>query len=176
MKKLVLAAAIVCVAAISNAAALQWGLSGIQASPDVAAADLAGSVAYFMDGADYAAFSELDGDKVGAFAAENALYSATVQAGRGGALGVTATSGTYNAGDTVSGFIVVFDNADSTAAKNYVATGVDTKTVPGSGNLQFSKLYGTDTGAWQSTAVPEPTSGLLLLLGVAGLALKRKRA
>ena len=26
------------------------------------------------------------------------------------------------------------------------------------------------------TAVPEPTSGLLLLLGVAGLALKRKRA
>ncbi|MBQ6341074.1 MAG: PEP-CTERM sorting domain-containing protein [Kiritimatiellae bacterium] len=26
------------------------------------------------------------------------------------------------------------------------------------------------------TAVPEPTSGLLLLLGMAGLALKRKRA
>ena len=30
--------------------------------------------------------------------------------------------------------------------------------------------------AWKSTAVPEPTSGLLLLIGVAGLALKRKRA
>ena len=35
-----------------------------------------------------------------------------------------------------------------------------------------STIYG-DAG-WQS--VPEPTSGLLLLLGVAGLALKRKRA
>ena len=30
-------------------------------------------------------------------------------------------------------------------------------------------------GAWY-TAVPEPTSGLLMLLGMAGLALKRKRA
>ena len=30
-------------------------------------------------------------------------------------------------------------------------------------------------GAWTQAVVPEPTSGLLLLLGVAGLALKRKR-
>ena len=33
---------------------------------------------------------------------------------------------------------------------------------------------GTALTGW--TAVPEPTSGLLLLLGMAGLALKRKRA
>jgi hypothetical protein len=38
-----------------------------------------------------------------------------------------------------------------------------------------SKVGGTGAAmAW--TAVPEPTSGLLMLLGVAGLALKRKRA
>lgn len=30
--------------------------------------------------------------------------------------------------------------------------------------------------AWTTAAVPEPTSGLLMLLGMAGLALKRKRA
>ena len=34
----------------------------------------------------------------------------------------------------------------------------------------------TQAGWYQTAAVPEPTSGLLLLLGVAGLALKRKRA
>jgi len=31
------------------------------------------------------------------------------------------------------------------------------------------------SSGWQTTQVPEPTSGLLLLLGVAGLALKRKQ-
>ncbi len=39
----------------------------------------------------------------------------------------------------------------------------------GTGSLSFE-----GNGTW--TAAPEPTSGLLLLLGVAGLALKRKRA
>ena len=45
------------------------------------------------------------------------------------------------------------------------------------GVLEFDPLYGSGTaGAWTQAAVPEPTSGLLLLLGVAGLALRRKRA
>ena len=45
------------------------------------------------------------------------------------------------------------------------------------GVLEFDPVYGSGTaGAWTQSAVPEPTSGLLLLLGLAGLALKRKRA
>lgn len=35
---------------------------------------------------------------------------------------------------------------------------------------------GSTATAWSTAAVPEPTSGLLLILGMAGLALKRKRA
>ena len=34
--------------------------------------------------------------------------------------------------------------------------------------------YGTQSGVTQS--VPEPTSGLLMLVGLAGLALRRRRA
>ena len=50
----------------------------------------------------------------------------------------------------------------------YEATGFGTTDNFGSG------MAGIDAGTW--SAVPEPTSGLLMLLGVAGLALKRKRA
>ena len=46
---------------------------------------------------------------------------------------------------------------------------------PISDSISFDGDNGAfQAGGWQS--VPEPTSGLLLLLGVAGLALKRKRA
>ena len=42
-------------------------------------------------------------------------------------------------------------------------------------NAQTAGLPGAQNG-WATAAVPEPTSAMLLLLGVAGLALKRKRA
>ena len=45
--------------------------------------------------------------------------------------------------------------------------------IPSLGNLTFASDGPT---TWSTEAVPEPTSGLLLLLGVAGLALRRRRA
>lgn len=48
-------------------------------------------------------------------------------------------------------------------------------TVAGLGSFIGGGSNGTAT-AWSTAAVPELTSGLLFLLGMAGLALKRKRA
>ncbi len=53
----------------------------------------------------------------------------------------------------------------------------------GDATLNFTSGAGFDVAGqkwsdagWQTQGVPEPTSGLLMLLGVAGLALRRKRA
>ena len=46
------------------------------------------------------------------------------------------------------------------------------------GQSNVTAMFSTYDGSWNYTAnpIPEPTSGLLLLLGVAGLALRRRRA
>ena len=86
--------------------------------------------------------------------------------------------------DTVYGAIVM-TSADPTSGDDLYAASAFADVVGESGlkhNIAAKvgqNWYGADgTQGAQSTwnAVPEPTSGLLLLLGVAGLALKRKRA
>ena len=174
MKKLGIALAIAIAAACGNAASVQWSMSSITDSPDAAKA--AGWAAYFMDGSTYSAFSALTADKVGEYVAANYTYTGTTAAGRGGAVGVTQTTGTYSAGDEVSAYIGIFNSSDASTATYYAATALDTKSVPSSGNLQWTKEFATTTSGWQTTAVPEPNSGLLMLLGMAGLALRRRRA
>ena len=62
----------------------------------------------------------------------------------------------------------------------YLASGLsEQESVPGATVTYFAKFENYDSitqSDWQTMAVPEPTSGLLMLLGMAGLALKRKRA
>ena len=88
-------------------------------------------------------------------------------------------SGNLSAGDTANGYIVLFDTSDASTASYFAYTTTKSATVAASG-APITLAYGTfaagTQGGWQSTAVPEPTSGLLLLLGIAGLALKRKHA
>ena len=57
---------------------------------------------------------------------------------------------------------------DPSSGSTYAASGM------GATDAMYTGMGFVMAGTW--SAVPEPTSGLLLLLGVAGLALKRKRA
>ena len=176
MKKLVVALFVATVAVATQAASVKWTIASITDSPSNTAK--AGMVAYFMDASTYSAFSALTSDKVAEYVTANYTYTgATTANARTGAISLGPTSGNYSAGDEISGYVVLFDTSDASTAGYYVGTGVVTKTVGASGGnvtLDFGTV--ASAGGWQTTAVPEPTSGLLMLLGMAGLALRRRRA
>ena len=187
MKKLMIAVAIVCAAAISQAATISWGLSS-PTGPDGEKAT-AGWVTYLVDSSKYAAFTALEGAAVAKFfdTTGNYLEQGSVTSGRGGAVSANfAEQGSYGIGDTGSAFMVLFDATSATAAENFAYTAIGSTTIAADGSdgsVNFGtfadamKATGSSAG-WQSTAgsVPEPTSGLLLLIGMAGLALRRRRA
>ena len=89
-----------------------------------------------------------------------------------------ALPATYGNGDPVSYYGIVFDAASPSAAQNYIVTGSGNATISAAGKLQLGN--GSQAGkSWSSLGgggdVPEPTSGLLLLVGGAILALRRKQ-
>ena len=162
MKKLMIAAAIVCAAAFAQAASVSWTTGYFNGSN--------GQMAYMneLSGYTYSVMVEFSNgitdsgiETYGSFAGEpsgfalNTDYMATIV--------VTETDGSGNVKTaTATG---IFTSGDS---ESFAKT-IDFNT--GDGFKSGSFLA---TAEWQS--VPEPTSGLLLLIGVAGLALRRRRA
>ena len=85
--------------------------------------------------------------------------------------------------------LILFDQSNVTDYENYegyyfVYTGTSVGSQDADSGTDFAKLVtstAVDGDAWRTAApaaepVPEPTSGLLVLLGMAGLALRRKQA
>ena len=77
---------------------------------------------------------------------------------------------------------MIFDTDTVTDSSKFYLTGTKSfDTMSGaddSTKVSWGSQYDNTTvpGSWNSAAsVPEPTSGLLLILGVAGLALRRKQ-
>ena len=178
------AAAIVCAAAFAQAGAVSWSVANLPASP-------AGSIvastttysAWLFIGEDYTvATTLLDSGDFSGFADLAVASRDSVATSKGAINFGNATYGSF-ASETVSAYAIILDTtvANMENAGNYlvaVNTSGDeiiSQTFTTSGNKNFIWGNQTTNGAtWQS--IPEPTSGLLLLLGMAGLALRRRRA
>lgn len=183
MKKLLVFAACAMLAAVTQAASVGWTLAGASNYANDAyqffiigqngASSVAAITALLDAGTDTSSY---------------AFGSGTIAAS-GSASVLAASSGkTLDAG-TYTGFFVVFDSASpSSGSANYaVVSGASTltKTI---GATTASTSFASGSAAsilnnadnWKSFgpgggAIPEPTSGLLLLVGAGMLALRRKQ-
>ena len=197
MKKLMIAAAIVCAAAFAHAGAYTWGLTGGE--------DMNHAGTYIVNEAggvaDVPFTAMLFLGTIGQTLNADGTYALNFSQATFVAQTSAVTPGDYTIGEfkfdagrtsasvdgTAQAFsILMLDTgAGITDYQNYKGTYA---VVAGTGTVgqdpdtstyytQFTALNSIGASDYRTAAaVPEPTSGLLLLLGVAGLALKRKRA
>ena len=140
--------------------------------------------------AELAKGAEGDISTLAAYKALNAYNSSTSKAGFS-SVNNTKPDGTsvWGSGDTVSGFAVILDATSQADAKAYMiaigGSGTDkgkdvlTKTANATSNMIFgwtTQANNSWTAMPSGSSVPEPTSGMLLMFGLATLALRRRRA
>ena len=182
MKKLMMFAACAMLSAVTNAAAVGWSLAG--------ATGYAGDAYQFFvvgqNGVSSVATITALLD-AGTSTADYSFGSGTIAANGAANVAYGESGKALDAGKTYTGFYVIFDSATPTSGSTSYAVVSEASGLTVSPSAQAASMtfvagnqatFLNNTANWKSygEAVPEPTSGLLMLLGVAGLALRRRRA
>ena len=143
-------------AAVANAASFKWSAGNIYASN--------GTDKYTGDVTLYAYLASAD--------ASTAIAVSTVTASSAGAVAATTFSDDrLVGGNDYVFYFMIEDNGKAFTSPEKTGSAAATQTV----TLTFGNMASATQNASNWANVPEPTSALLLMLGVAGLALKRKR-
>lgn len=180
MKKAIVTFAAVIMAAVAQAAACSWSTSGTIYQNDGTSILGNAYTAYLFDTATISQGDLVTGLRNGGSITD---YSA-MSTYSGSAVKVPTTSFTQASDkDITAYFAIVMDDYVYISNDKYAKT-ADVGTASfafGSQSTISKSVFDANTsyssaGWYSTTAAPEPTSGLLLLLGMAGLALKRKVA
>ena len=204
MKKLMIAAAVVLAATFANAGCYIWGFgTGADAAPGQVPDDQTGD-GYLTGGTAMLFLGTIAETATGEGSGIDAKYSLDftgltkiATSGQDGTLytfGQTefdadTTSAAVDTSTPQAYTLILFADDNVSDYENYegyyyVQTGTSVLAMDPATDTPYSDFSTVDavTGdAWRTAApaaepIPEPTSGLLVLLGMAGLALKRKRA
>lgn len=191
MKKLIIALAVGAMGIAANAASFTWTTAGrlYDGSGNTGSDYYAkGQTAYLMF-----ASTITQADLVSSFNSNAATAQATVTSGKVTSATVNsegkievATPFTSSVTESQTAYFVIFANdkmyVSGTRAAPYNSLDPDevgainfaAETSLSRATLEAANGY--STAGWYTASVPEPTSGLLMLLGMAGLALRRRRA
>ena len=176
MKKIIIAAAVALMGIAVNAATVNWSVNAVQNSPDNTVG--AGWIVQIFDSSVTYDYTKAVSGDISAWVSGSTVAAGTTFRAAG--------STTMDNGTSKSIYMVIYDATSIASADNYIVSDVMTITANAAGSpvsSGFGSMIATTAAAnkflnssWTATAVPEPTSGLLLLLGMAGLALRRKQA
>ena len=158
MKKLLILAAVIVAGVAANAASFNWSAANIYSSD--LTTKYSGAINLYVSGV-----ADLDGVVLSTVSANNGVVT-TALAGNAFSSDKLVAGTTYDFFFTFEDGGKVFTSATKAVAAQATATST----------IQFANMASQTQNASNWAAVPEPTSGLLMLLGMAGLALKRKRA
>ena len=169
--------------AVAQAASFNWSTSGTNAAKTFYGPDgstIAGAMVYLLDTAtiDQGALVTAirGGASIESYAAATSQALDTnsrLSSGKEFTFGTAGNAYNFYMAIVKDDYVFVSDSILASAQASDVSdvkfSGIKTATSANLGSADYS------TAGWYQS-VPEPTSGLLLLLGMAGLALKRKQA
>ena len=191
MKKLMIMLGAVALAAGVQAASVDWSIANNSWTLNDGSKAAAGTAVYLIDGTtSLATIAAAINGTTGAFDANQSwVFASDVTSNAKGArTTVTATTDKLTRGNEYDFSVLIIDTTVAGSPK-YMVSDTYTQTAYLSGTDEATSAsfaaarlganaltYDATSAANGWAAVPEPTSGLLMLLGMAGLALRRRRA